>query len=107
MKRLMAISTAGCLLALACGIFAAAASAAPKKSIAVSEFENKSGWHIRKRDIRSFLAFFLGFSDKWPKINAKLVNLHKYYDKKGIPELCNISGESALETWERICDEEK
>lgn len=44
MKKLIVLSAVGCLLALGYGICPAELYAAPKKTIAVSEFENKSGW---------------------------------------------------------------
>ncbi|MDP8235356.1 MAG: CsgG/HfaB family protein [Candidatus Erginobacter occultus] len=44
MRKLVVVSVVGCLLALGLGIFTAEIFAAPKKTIAVSEFENKSGW---------------------------------------------------------------
>jgi curli biogenesis system outer membrane secretion channel CsgG len=44
MRKLVVVSVVGCLLALGSGIFVSETSAAPKKTIAVSEFENKSGW---------------------------------------------------------------
>jgi len=44
MRKLMIVGAAAGLLALGWGIFTAEIFAAPKKTIAVSEFENKSGW---------------------------------------------------------------
>lgn len=47
MRKLLASSAVVCLLALGYGIFVAEVFAAPRKTIAVSEFENKSGWRGR------------------------------------------------------------
>ncbi len=44
MKKLMVISALSCLIALGWSIIAADTLGAPKKTIAVSEFDNKSGW---------------------------------------------------------------
>ncbi len=44
MRKLMVVGAAAGLLALGWGILTAEIFAAPKKTIAVSEFENKSGW---------------------------------------------------------------
>ena len=47
MKKLMIWSAVVCLLAAAYAACAPASAAAPKKTIAVSEFDNKSGWRGR------------------------------------------------------------
>lgn len=69
----------------------------------MADFDKASKWN-GERHFQSRLAFCLGLSDKWPKINNVLIDLHRFYTRAGKAiALCDVSGERAFEIWEEVC----